>query len=165
MIEMQDFRTAMSRLGAAVSIITTDGPEGRFGMTASAVCSVSDEPASLLVCINRSARMNRYLKANGRFAVNVLTAAQEGHSRTFSDSALTMDQRFEGCGPWIETGGLPGLGEALAVLGCSVESVAEVGTHSVFFGTVEHLALGSEADGLAYFARRYHALPVAGAAA
>ena len=43
-VEKQDFRNAMARLGAAVNIITTDGPAGRAGFTASAVCSVTDTP-------------------------------------------------------------------------------------------------------------------------
>src|SRR6266850_752518 len=47
------FREAMSRLGAAVHVITTAGPGGKTGATATAVCSVSDTPPTLLVCINR----------------------------------------------------------------------------------------------------------------
>ena len=46
---------AMSCMGAAVNIITTDGPAGRAGFTASAVCSVTDTPPTLLVCLNRGA--------------------------------------------------------------------------------------------------------------
>nr|WP_269530312.1 flavin reductase [Asaia astilbis] len=53
------FRDAMARLASAVTIITTDGENGRHGFTASAVCSVSDDPATLLVCVNRSASTMR----------------------------------------------------------------------------------------------------------
>ena len=48
----------MARLGAAVNIITTDGPGGKRGFTASAVCSVTDSPPTLLVCLNRSSDSN-----------------------------------------------------------------------------------------------------------
>lgn len=41
-VDQQTFRDAMSCMGAAVNIITTDGPAGRAGFTASAVCSVTD---------------------------------------------------------------------------------------------------------------------------
>ncbi|WP_198511682.1 flavin reductase, partial [Bacillus subtilis] len=51
-VEKTEFRNAMSRLGAAVNIITTEGPAGRAGFTASAVCSVTDSPPTLLVCLN-----------------------------------------------------------------------------------------------------------------
>lgn len=49
-VDQQTFRDAMSCMGAAVNIITTDGPAGRAGFTASAVCSVTDTPPTLLVC-------------------------------------------------------------------------------------------------------------------
>ncbi len=48
-VDQQTFRDAMSCMGAAVNIITTDGPAGRAGFTASAVCSVTDTPPTLLV--------------------------------------------------------------------------------------------------------------------
>ena len=47
-VEQKAFRDAMSRLGAAVHVITTDGPSGKTGFTATAVCSVSDAPPTLL---------------------------------------------------------------------------------------------------------------------
>ena len=53
-VEKQAYREAMARLGAAVNVITTDGPGGRAGFTASAVCSVTDSPPTLLVCANRT---------------------------------------------------------------------------------------------------------------
>lgn len=46
-VDQQTFRDAMSCMGAAVNIITTDGPAGRAGFTASAVCSVTDTPAHI----------------------------------------------------------------------------------------------------------------------
>ena len=53
-VSRQEFRDAMARLGAAVNIITTDGAAGRGGITATAVCSVTDDPPTLLVCLNRT---------------------------------------------------------------------------------------------------------------
>ncbi len=53
-VDQQTFRDAMSRMGAAVNI-TTDGPAGRAGLTASATRSVTDTPPTLLVCLDRGA--------------------------------------------------------------------------------------------------------------
>lgn len=64
---MQAFRDGMSRLGAAVNIVTSDGPAGRLGFTATAVCSISDTPPSLLACMNRRSLQNGPLKRNGVF--------------------------------------------------------------------------------------------------
>src|SRR6195256_2664426 len=66
------FREAMSRLGAAVHVVTTAGPAGKTGFTATAVCSVSDAPPTLLVCINRRSQTNPIVSENGVFCVNTL---------------------------------------------------------------------------------------------
>ena len=55
MLDQHTFRQGMANLGAAVNVITTDGGAGQAGFTASAVCSVTDTPPTLLVCLNRSA--------------------------------------------------------------------------------------------------------------
>src|SRR3712207_7651316 len=46
------FREGMSRVAGAVHVVTTDGPAGRAGFTATAIAPVTDSPASLLVCVN-----------------------------------------------------------------------------------------------------------------
>jgi flavin reductase len=83
-LQKADYRNAMARLGAAVNIITTDGPAGRAGFTASAVCSVTDEPPTLLVCLNRSASVYPAFKANGVLCVNVLAAGHQSLSAAVS---------------------------------------------------------------------------------
>jgi flavin reductase len=52
-VSLDEFREGMAVLAGAVNIVTTDGPGGRAGLTASAVCSVTAEPPTLLVCVNR----------------------------------------------------------------------------------------------------------------
>ncbi|OYZ91740.1 MAG: hypothetical protein B7X99_16145, partial [Rhizobiales bacterium 17-65-6] len=64
-VTQQDYRDAMSRVGAAVNVVTTDGPGGKAGFTASAVCSVTDSPPTLLVCLNRGSSVSPAFQANG----------------------------------------------------------------------------------------------------
>src|SRR5262245_10614535 len=71
-VEPSSFREAMSRLGAAVHVITTAGPGGKTGATATAVCSVSDAPPTLLMCLNRRSQTNPIVVENGVFCVNTL---------------------------------------------------------------------------------------------
>ena len=66
------FRDAMASLSAAVNIITTEGDAGRCGITATAVCPVTDTPPSLMVCINANSAMNPVFQGNGKLCVNVL---------------------------------------------------------------------------------------------
>jgi len=82
-IDKQVFRDAMACLGAAVNIITTDGPAGQAGFTASAVCSVTDSPPTLLVCLNRGASVWPVFNDNRTLCVNTLNAGQESLSNLF----------------------------------------------------------------------------------
>ena len=159
MVENAQFRSAMSRLGAAVNIITTDGPVGRHGMTASAVCSVTDDPASLLVCINRSARINAMIWQNGFLCVNVLSAEHQDLSALFANRNVPVEERFAAAEWQTLSSGVPALVGALCNFGCRVESVHQMGTHSVFFCQVEDLHHRDGGDGLVYFDRSYHRLP------
>src|ERR1700709_1935400 len=78
------FREAMAHLSAAVNIITTDGPHGRCGMTASAVCSVTDHPPPMLVCVNQSSAAHAVFEGNGRICINVLPGNQQELARHFA---------------------------------------------------------------------------------
>ncbi|OYU00891.1 MAG: flavin reductase [Sphingomonadaceae bacterium PASS1] len=156
MSDQQLFRSAISRLSAAVNVIATDGEVGLYGMTASAVCSVSDDPPMILVCVNRNVRANEIFKVNGRLSVNILADGQSDISARFASSALSIGERFGEMSDWFvgETSA-PLLSDALAALDCTVESVTEIATHSVFFCKVERIELGELRDGLVYFDRNY----------
>lgn len=158
MLDKLEFRDAMSRLGAAVNIITSDGTAGRAGCTASAVCSVTDDPPTLLVCINRASRNNATFRQNGRLCVNVLASDQQDIALRFADRSLPVDQRFI-LGDWEAGDGRPPvLRHAATSLECEISAVSEVGTHSVFFCTVTATRTRNESDGLIYFARTFHSV-------
>jgi flavin reductase len=158
LVNRQTYREAMARFGAAVSIVTTDGPGGRFGFTASAVCSVTDDPATLLVCVNRRNESHPALIANGVMCVNTLAAGQEEISGLFGGGAMEQAARFA-AGQWhtLETGA-PVLQGAVVAFDCRITQVTEVATHTVVFGQVVGLQHGATHDGLVYFGRAYHTL-------
>ncbi|WP_237182354.1 flavin reductase [Roseomonas marmotae] len=158
-VTRQQFREAMARLGAAVNVITSAGPGGLAGMTASAVCSVTDEPATVLVCVNRNSDNNAIIKANGVLCVNVLSAGQQEVSNVFAGSTgCTTEERFK-TGTWdtMETG-CPTLVGAAVVLDCVVDEVLEKGTHSVFFAHISALRVAEPGSALMYWGRGYHML-------
>ena len=159
MIDENQFRMAMARLGAAVNIITSDGPAGRHGMTASAVCSVTDKPPTVLVCVNRASRANETLKGNGVLCVNVLAGRHEALSGRFAARASTTMERFAEEAAWTQLDtGSPVLKDATVALDCRITAISEVGTHNVFFCEVRKVLLAEEAEGLIYFNRAYHHL-------
>ncbi|SFK26203.1 flavin reductase [Celeribacter neptunius] len=152
------FRQAMSRLGAAVNIVTTDGPSGRHGITASAVCSVTDTPPTLLVCVNRSSSAHDMFVENGVFCVNVLGHDHADLAMQFGRPGLAPEERFES-DDWItlETGA-PALKSATVSLDCRVSNVETVGTHSVIMGEVIALNIHEDSQSLVYFDRNFHRL-------
>jgi flavin reductase len=157
-VNRQTYREAMARFGAAVSIVTTDGPGGRFGFTASAVTSVTDDPPTLLVCVNRKNDSHPALIANGVLCVSTLAASQEEISGVFGGKELTQAGRFAS-GSWHAlTTGAPALLGAVVSFDCRIVQITEIGTHSVVFGEVVAIEHGEEHDGLVYFGRGYHRL-------
>lgn len=158
MVDTTGFRNAMSMLGGAVSVITTDGPAGRWGFTASAVCSVTDQPPTLLVCMNRASYSNASFKENGVLCVNVLGAGQQTLSAAFASRDLAMPERFA-CTEWSQLeSGAPVMDEALVSFDCRIAQVHEVGSHSIFYCQILSLKQGAGQEGLVYFNRAYHRL-------
>ena len=154
----------MARLGAAVSVITTDGPAGRTGFTASAVCSVTDTPPTLLVCMNRGSTSNEAFKANAVLCVNTLAASQEALSPLFAGfEDMPMADRFEAATWTTLATGSPVLAGAVVSFDCRIAQVTEVGTHSVVFCEVQAIQAGPAHEGLIYFGRSYHRITVAAA--
>jgi flavin reductase len=153
----QEFRDAMARLGAAVTLVTTDGPAGKVGITASAVCSVTDTPPTLLVCMNRNSSLNPVAQANGVLCINVLPADSQGLANLFAGfTGADRGDRF-GEGNWTTLAtGSPVLEEAVVALDCDVEEVLEKGTHSVVFARVRAIRLGAPKPALIWFSRNYH---------
>lgn len=157
-IDQSLYRDAMSRLGAAVNVITTDGPAGRHGLTASAVCSVTDTPPTLLVCINRSARSHASLTSNGVLCVNVLSGRHQDLSGAFGNRTLGVAARFAAASWRVLATGAPVLTDASVSLDCRIVRTEEIGTHSVFFCEVIDVAMAADPDALIYFNRAYHHL-------
>jgi flavin reductase len=156
-VDKQPYREAMARLGAAVNVITTGGPGGRAGFTASAVCSVTDSPPTLLVCANRSNDSYPAMKQNAVLCVNTLAGAHEALSPVFAGMTdHTMEARFEGASWHTLQTGAPVLDGGLVAFDCRITQIVEVGTHDIFICSVEAVEEGSVHEGLIYYARGYH---------
>lgn len=150
------FRDAMTKLGAAVHVVTTAGPAGRTGFTATAVCSVSDNPPTLLVCLNNNSRNMPPLRANGTFCVNTLGAEAEEIADVFAGrTGAAMEQRFH-VGEWMTLStGSPVLRSAVMAFDCRTVDVKTVATHNVFFALIESIHIGEPSKALVYHEREY----------
>lgn len=162
-IDAAAFRQTMSHFAGAVHVVTTDGTAGRRGVTVTAACSVSDNPATLLVCLNRGNEFNRMFDENGVFVLNTLTFEHEPLSIAFSGKGhLPQSERFA-LAEWetLETGA-PLLVGAAASFDCRIVGAQDVATHRVLFGEVLGLRSGGNSKPLIYHSRGYHSLDFAG---
>lgn len=149
------FREAMARVAAPVSVVTTlcreDGRPRAF--TASAMCSLSEEPPLLLICVNRAGRAHDVFTTADRFLVNVLT-----HEQAHAAKAFARHERAEAEAALAPLeGGLPGLSGVAARFLCTREDVLPGGDHSILIGRLESITLLDETP-LIHYRRNWHRL-------
>ena len=162
---VSDFRLAMRRLAATVTLVTTSDADGkRYGMLATSVTSVTMEPPMLLVCVSRSAHVHPALMARKSMCINVLLDGQADLVRAFS-SSLPHDERFASAA-WDKhpTFDLPYLPDAQALFFCEVDQVIEAGTHSVVLARVLESRSISAVRPMVYVDGRMSHLPGSAAA-
>ncbi|MBZ5761261.1 flavin reductase [Rhizobium sp. VS19-DR104.2] len=156
-VSPQVFRDAMAKMGAAVNIITTDGPAGKAGFAATAVCSVTDSPATLLICLNRTASVFNAVMGNKALCVNVLTAGHEGLSGLFGGKT-PVEERFAAANWHYGVTGAPVLEDAMVSFECVLTDMVDVGTHRVLFCSVKAIRESAAEKALVYYKRAYHHL-------
>ena len=155
-----DFTEAMASAVTGVSIVTTDGVAGRFGITVSSVSSVSADPPLVLVCINRRSPACGAVRENGVFCVNLLSTLQRDLANSFAGQRSRIEPFDFTGGPWSPgVGGAPRFREAVATFDCVLEQAHEAGSHTLFIGRVVTV-VGNAADPLLYTRRAFgHACP------
>jgi flavin reductase (DIM6/NTAB) family NADH-FMN oxidoreductase RutF len=137
-IDPDTFRAAMGRFPCGITVVTARDEKGRdHGMTVSAFCSVSLEPAYVLVCIGHDASMHDLMKQVRHVGINVLSNQQEALSRRFADPE---SDRFDGIGYARGEYGVALLEDALVHLECEVVGRHEAGDHTIVVCGVERAA-------------------------
>lgn len=150
------FREAMAHLPAAVNILTTDGPNGRCGITVSAVCSVTDTPPTILACVNRNSSAHDVFDRNGRVCLNVLRGDDEQLALHFAGvTKMPMDDRFA-WDIWDRSADLPVLSDAQMTAVGTICDRKQVGSHTVLFVQIEQITTRPNVDNLVYVNRQFH---------
>lgn len=138
------FQNAMSLFAAGVTVVTTMRDDGPAGLIATSVCSLSSDPPSIIVCVNRSASAHDAIVAQGKFAVNLLSVDQCEVVDRFRQTK--GQERFE-TGQWttLKTGA-PVLADAAVVLDCTLGKRHDGFTHSIFVGVIEQIVCRRNLD-------------------
>jgi flavin reductase (DIM6/NTAB) family NADH-FMN oxidoreductase RutF len=158
-VTASDFRNAMRQLTGGVSVITAGKGRDISGMTVTSVSSLSVEPASLIVSLNRESSSWPLVKRFGFFGVNILTSDQIDIAERFTGkSGLKGADRFAGAQWTTRASGVPLLADALAAIDCEVEDVVERHSHAIVIGRVLDVAVSARTAALAYWQGRYVAI-------
>jgi len=114
-------------------------------MTVSSMTSVSDQPASILVCIHQSTATHKILQMGDNFSCNILAADQQdvSHHCAFSKDD---EGRFT-FGDWrqVAEGVTPYLHDGLASFLCKVSQRIDYGTHTIIIGDITRVYTNDQA--------------------
>lgn len=153
------FKAAMRKLAGAVSVLTVGQGDARTGLTATSVSSLSVEPPTLLISVNRSASAAATLLSERAFAINVLRPHHESLADRFAGrGGLKGAARYDGA-EWTRLStGAPVLADALAVFDCALEDAIERHSHIIVIGRVVASRITENADPLLYWAGAYRTI-------
>ena len=149
---LESFRSAMRHVAATVYAVTTGGAGERHGILATAVSSLSFEPPSLLVCINRAASLHEPLACAEICCGNVLGRGKRAIAEVFEKAR--GERRFA-VGEWHEHHGVPVLANAQSYFICRTAHRHEFGTHTIFIGELVDARHRENATPLTYYDRHY----------
>ncbi len=140
-IESEVFRRVMGHFVTGVTVVTALDGERPFGITVNALSSVSLEPALVMVALDRRRFLTPIVRAAGRYAVNILSEAQQVLSDCFAGAPVEPG-RDAFCGAAWHAGetGLPLIDGAISTLECTVVETFSAGDHDLFIGRVDTLA-------------------------
>lgn len=142
----------MRRFATGVTIVTTKTGDMVHGFTVNAFASVTVEPPTVLICVNRSGRVHPMISESGSFCVNILALEQRALAEQFQGGEPR--ERFNDIVHRAGPSGSPILDDVLAYVDCTVREEINVGTHTIFLGSV--LEAGErEGVPLGYYDRAY----------
>jgi flavin reductase (NADH)/cob(II)yrinic acid a,c-diamide reductase len=154
----KDFKQAMRQCAGAVALVSVGAEHGRrAGLTVTSACSLSDDPPSLIVCVNRNASAHARIREERAFAINFLHEDHAMLALTFSgQKGVSGDDRFS-FGKWTRGAtGAPVLEDAVAAFDCELAQELETKTHSIFVGEVRGVAHAAQATPLVYLRSGFH---------
>lgn len=136
------FRHAMTCFASGVTAITTREAGLPSGLIATSVCSLSVDPATMLVCVDKTASAHDVILRTKKFAVNLLSTDQTSVAQRFTSSRGA--DRFEST-QWEDGGtGLPILIDAVVVFECGLIAVHNGFTHSIMVGQIAYATVNED---------------------
>jgi len=154
-ISPADLRAFAGQFPTGVAVVTTRDGSGRlFGITISAVASLSLAPPLFLVCLDHRSNTLGAILESRHFCINFLSSRQTGISKVFASKA---EDKFREIDYTPGVLGSPMIAGAVAHGECTVQDIHAAGDHAIVIGSLARVAVHDEAP-LAYCRGRYAAL-------
>ncbi|WP_433825658.1 flavin reductase [Actinoplanes sp. CA-015351] len=154
-VDSTTFRSVLGQWPSGVCVVTTTGPNGLHGMTASSFSSVSLDPPLVSVCLGNHLPSRTLLGEAGKFAISFLGKDQAHIGRRFAGQDREITDRFAGLDWTMTPNGCPVLSDAVAWLDCTVAHAYPGGDHTIFVGAVTEAALPRVISPLLFHSRNW----------
>ncbi len=150
-------RQLRGRLGSAVTLLTSGGPDGRTGLTVSSLLIAEGEPSRVVALVGEATDLWFAIEQSGSFVLHVLGVNDRPLSDRFAGLRPSPGGLFAGLDvedtPW---------GPAVTALGtrayCRLERSVETGFHRLTTGVIDEIDLDDLADPIVYYRGRYRLL-------
>src|SRR5258706_824059 len=117
-LDSSALRMTMRHWVTGVTVVTTMAGEDRAGMTVSSFTSVSLNPPTVLVCLNKGTFAHDLVLKSGVYAISLLGIGQEAISNRFAGLDPNITDRFEGLDCLTADTGSPLIPGAIGWLDC-----------------------------------------------
>ena len=135
-----------------VFVLAAEHEDERHAMTVSSVFSVSIEPMSMAVSVNKNASLHSLVDVGRKFSLNLLTASQIDIAEICS-GAEEGKIRFEH--PDWDFSEIPFLKNAQSNLFCTCKKIVPLYSHSLVIGEVDRVVHSGKMNPLIYQDGRY----------
>lgn len=156
-LQRQQFIDAMSLAANGVTVVTTSNQGAHHGATVSAMCSVTADTPTLLICLFRGSQIANQIDITRSFAVNLLNSEQQLIAQRFASRENEQDRFSQEGWSTLETGA-PILNSSVAAFDCEVVEQLEQGSHCIYIAKVVASSIHEQSQGkqaLVYSQRGY----------
>ncbi len=151
-------KDAMRLVAGGVSVVTAGDGDERTGLTVTSAVSLSIDPPTMIICVNRNASALPVIAERRHFCVNVLSAEHEPVADRFAGrGGVKGVDRYDEADWRPQATGALALQGAIATIDCEVEEMIERHSHVIVIGAVRAVAT-RPGEPLVYSRGRYHRL-------
>ncbi len=160
-LDVATFREVLASFPAGIVILTAVGADGQpYGLTITAFCSVSADPALILVCVDQKSTTLAAVQSAGMFTVNILVSEREELALRFASKRADKFEGVDWRAPQAERGGPILSSDAGSYLLCRVDQELTAGDHQIFIGEAIEAGVRPGHPPLLYHNRDFASLAV-----